>query len=152
MVLSISKYLRCLFMVWFSIPIFTWKNHSCCINPASCELAHKNGWHDHIWNLHRTLFNKAYSVLTVISSSRALKSFKWNKDVAIMTVNVMRLNVVGSQGKWPYIRKDVVTQILIMKTKDITSTFLLHCFGKARPQQDMLCNMNSVFLSVLYIL
>lgn len=39
-----------------------------------------------------------------------------------MTVNVMRSNVVGSQGKWPYIRKNVVTQILIMKTKDITST------------------------------
>lgn len=68
-----------------------------------------------------------------------------------MTVNVMRLNVVGSQGKWPYIRKNVVTQILVMKTKDITSTFLLHFFGKARPQQDMLCNMNSVFLSVFYI-
>lgn len=65
-----------------------------------------------------------------------------------MTVNVMRLNVVGSQGKWPYTRKNVVTQILIMKTKDTKSTFLLHFFGKVRPQQDMTCNMDSVFLSV----
>lgn len=68
-----------------------------------------------------------------------------------MTVNVMRLNVVGSQGKWPYIRKNVVTQILIMKTKDIISTFSLHFFAKARPQQDMPCNMDSVLLSVFYI-
>lgn len=151
MVLSISKYFRCLFMVWFPIPMFHWKNRNCCINSESYEQAHKNGWHDHIWNLHRTLLNKAYSALTVLSSSRALKSFKWNEDVAIMTVKVMRLNVVGSQGKWPYIRKNVVTQVLIMKTKDITSTFLLHFFGKVRPQQDMPHNMDSVFLSVFYI-
>lgn len=68
-----------------------------------------------------------------------------------MTVNVMRLNVVGSQGKCPYIRRNVVKQIFIMKTKDITSTFFLHFFGKVRPQQDMPCNMDSVFLSVFYI-
>lgn len=68
-----------------------------------------------------------------------------------MTVKVMRLNVVGSQGKWTYIRKNVVTEILITKTKGIASTFLLHFFGKVRPQQDMPCNMDSVLLSVFYV-
>lgn len=68
-----------------------------------------------------------------------------------MTANVMRLNVVWIQGKWPYFTKTVVTESLIMKTKGIITMILLHSFSKAMPQQDMPHNMDSMFPARFFI-